>query len=331
MARRNYTPKKSFRGDPLATSPFKKKQEFKRQTKIYPGGENIPVSLPESYRRSTANNKQCVGCKFFIDNNCSNWKAKVKSEYVCNSWNLSGSDLENIVLEKETYVNKQFKENVDTQFSEFIKPPIDEDIDQFFQIYKEIFYDIPKRGEKSHTSLMIESKDHIEDYVDPKDTTILALTNKIEQLQDQIAEKFNTQEHPFFPDGSILHVPYVQSGMMQNGKLRMMRWSVTQLYIKTNPAFKDQDGNVKSLRKIAIIFDDTTVMDGIPKGKPINKEEDLNDYDFQEPTDILNFNRLRNATSQTDLDSAEILIIKNILDEKENNVNSVTRSTNTGY
>mgnify|MGYP000044083092 CR=1 FL=1 len=95
--------------------------------------------------------------------------------------------------------------------------------------------------------------------------------------------------------------------------------------------FKDQDGNVKSLRKIAIIFDDTTVMDGIPKGKPINKEEDLNDYDFQEPTDILNFNRLRNATSQTDLDSAEILIIKNILDEKENNVNSVTRNINTGY
>ena len=311
MAQRNYS--KSIN----SSSPAERKRQSKAKRR-YPGGARIPVNLPTSYVRSASSEKQCVGCKFFLEGNCQNWKAEVKSEYVCNSWSL-GNNL-NFKLEKEQYGSISLKNSINTSFTEFARPPIDEDIGQFFQIYREIFYDIPKRGEQSHTTLVEEGKDYIEDYVDPKDTTILALTNKVEALQEQIQEEFSTQSHPFYPDGSILHIPYVSVGIMQNGRLRDITWSTWLKWSDANPAFRNEDGSKKSIGDIAFLFDQNAAISTIPKGKPINRIEDFNDYNIEQPTDVLNFNRLRNSMDQQRLDLAEIEILRQILLRKEDSV-----------
>ena len=304
MAQRKYDKK------PVSRSERKRQDMATRQ---YPGGVPIPMALPSTYAPARKENKRCAGCKFYEEGFCRNWKAEVKSEYMCAAFALISENLESFSLKKDTYVSKQLKNTINTDFSEFIKPPIDEDVEQFFQIYREIFYDIPKRGENSHTTLVIDSTDHIEDYVDPKDTTILTLTNKIEQLQEQIEEEFSTQSHPFYPDGSILHVPYVMVGIMQNGELRDIRWSIWKEWSAAKPEFKDEDGETKSIRKIAHVFEDADAINDIPKGKPIRKLNDFNEYNFIKPIDVINFNELRNQLEQISLDLAEIQVLRNVL------------------
>ena len=218
MARRKYDRSGEL---PVSSRPAEKKRQEK-QKRRYPGGAPLPQALPSSYVESVDEKEKCAGCKFFIEGICQNWKAEVRPNYVCGAFILPS--FISLKLETEQYVSIPFRDNIDTAFSEFAKPPIDEDIEQFFQIYREIFYDIPKRGEQSHTKLIEDSKDYIEDYVDPKDTTITSLLNKVEALQEQIQEEFSTQSHPFYADGSILHIPYVSVGIMQNGQLRDIKW-----------------------------------------------------------------------------------------------------------
>jgi len=298
-------------------TPAERKRQSKEK-KRYPGGAAIPKNLPESYNSSISENKQCFGCKFNELGFCTNWSAPIKIEYVCNSWASPSST--SLRLQTEQYGTISLKDNIDTTFSEFAKPPIDEDIEQFFQIYREIFYDIPKRGTQSHTTLVEDGKDYIEDYVDPKDTTITALLNKVEALQEQIQEEFSTQSHPFYPDGSILHIPYVEIGIMQNGKYRKIKWSTWLTWSDANPNFKKEDGSKKSISDIAYIFENNSAISTIPKGEEIRTINDFNDYNIEAPSDILNFNKIKNSIDQQRLDLAEIEILRQLLDTKETTV-----------
>ena len=51
----------------------------------YPDGENVPDELPDAYRMGNGENR-CGNCIFYDKNNCSLYKAKVRIQYVCNSW-----------------------------------------------------------------------------------------------------------------------------------------------------------------------------------------------------------------------------------------------------
>ena len=239
--------------------------------------------------------------------------------------NLSGVEIQqpeetsapnSFILTKETYVANSLRDNINTDFSEFQKPPIDEDIEQFFQIYREIFYDIPRRGDQSHSTLIEESKNYVEDYVDPKDTTILILNNKIESLQERIEQEFTTQQHPFYADGSVLHITNTFTGIMQNGRLREVDdYDLFLKYYHANPYYRG-----RTLEENVYFFDiqdDYTPISGIPQGPPIRKIEDFNDYNFQTPTDILTFNKVRNSLDQINLDEAELEILRLIIDEKQ--------------
>ena len=239
--------------------------------------------------------------------------------------NLSGVEIQqpeetsapnSFILTKETYVANSLRNNINTDFSEFQKPPIDEDIEQFFQIYREIFYDIPRRGDQSHSTLIEESKNYVEDYVDPKDTTILILNNKIESLQERIEQEFTTQQHPFYADGSVLHITETFTGIMMNGKLRHIpSYSLFLRWYNASPYYNDL-----GLKENVYFFepkDDYTPISGIPEGPPIEKIEDFNDYNFQTPTDILTFNKVRNSLDQINLDEAELEILRLIIDEKQ--------------
>ena len=81
-------------------------------------------------------------------------------------------------------------------------------IKNFFQEYNNLFYDIPKIGEQSHSTLFQQSRDYVNDFYDPKDDQIDALLERIETLEDDLLESTSTTitEHPVYNDGTFLKV-----------------------------------------------------------------------------------------------------------------------------
>lgn len=95
---------------------------------------------------------------------------------------------ENVKLTKIIYSAKSIDGLVDRSFSEFFKTKDPITVDRLFSIYDEIFYEIPKTGEKSHTTLIQQSQDYIDDYIDPRDDQIELQSQRIAELELQISE-----------------------------------------------------------------------------------------------------------------------------------------------
>ena len=60
------------------------------------------------------------------------------------------SDLRKIKLGKKLYINKTTNEFIDRAFSEFFKSEGSINIEDFFIVYRDLFYKIPKEGKFSH-------------------------------------------------------------------------------------------------------------------------------------------------------------------------------------
>lgn len=109
---------------------------------------------------------------------------------------------ENFKLTKTLYSIKSTDGLIDRSFSEFFKTKDPINLDRFFSIYGELFYDIPKTGTKSHTSIIKQSTDYIKNYIDPRDEQITLLTERIAELEELLNQP--TEEHPFFANGSLI-------------------------------------------------------------------------------------------------------------------------------
>lgn len=114
---------------------------------------------------------------------------------------------ENINLRKTIYSNKSTEGLVDRSFSEFFKTKDPVNLDRFFSIYNELFYEIPKNGEKSHKSIIKQSQEYINDYFDPRDEEITTLTERIIELEEELAKPDEVLEHPFYSNGTIIAPP----------------------------------------------------------------------------------------------------------------------------
>ena len=116
---------------------------------------------------------------------------------------------ENIQLNKNVFSKRQYQKTIDTSFSQLGVKTVQEQIDEqptvqeFFNLYNELFYEIPEEGEtNSHEYLVKESGEYIDfnqinediqillDEITKlreeslkKDTTILDLEQEIAQLQ----------------------------------------------------------------------------------------------------------------------------------------------------
>ena len=87
-----------------------------------------------------------------------------------------------IELKKKLYNRKSYLNIIDNSFTELIQPietptPITT-VDEFFQLYNNLFYDIPKTGElNSHEYLIKQSSDYVGSSI---------LTDDIQALLDEI-------------------------------------------------------------------------------------------------------------------------------------------------
>lgn len=108
-----------------------------------------------------------------------------------------------IIIEKDIYGAQGVKDNLDTDFSELNKPK-KKNLDGFFKDYEEMFYDIPEEGkEKSHKYILETSGEYL-DMFEERDAKIESLENQITELEETIEELRNPEEHPFYPNGTVL-------------------------------------------------------------------------------------------------------------------------------
>tara|TARA_R110001599_G_scaffold4589_6_gene23539 strand:+ start:159 stop:1271 length:1113 start_codon:yes stop_codon:yes gene_type:complete len=108
-----------------------------------------------------------------------------------------------IIIEKDIYGAQGVRDNLDTDFSELNKPK-KKNLDSFFKDYEELFYDIPEEGvEKSHKYILETSGEYL-DMFESRDTRIEQLENQITELEETIEELRNPEEHPFYPNGTVL-------------------------------------------------------------------------------------------------------------------------------
>lgn len=98
---------------------------------------------------------------------------------------------ENIKLNKTVYNKELYTKTIDTSFSQLGQQTIQEQIDtqptveEFFELYNELFYDIPETGDvNSHEYLIIQSSEYIN--FESNSAEIQALQAEIAQLREEL-------------------------------------------------------------------------------------------------------------------------------------------------
>ena len=179
-----------------------------------------------------------------------------------------------ITFDKVIYSRRAFNQKIDTNISELrtIVEPVN--IGKFFRDYRDLFFDIPKVGEESHTTLLESSKDYIEDYEDPKDVIIRSLEDQIRDLEFELTNPDEPGEHPIFTNGTLIKIRDQSSTthLMDQGYRRYLNWD--EELINTLKIAKY--GNVDA----EIIEISEEIMNQIPKGYP-----NISVDNFSEPFD----------------------------------------------
>ena len=87
-----------------------------------------------------------------------------------------------IVFNKTIYSKTEFENKIDIEFTELTTDQPSVNIEEFFDLYNEVFFDIPKEGENSHATIIQTSTDYFEDYRSPLQDIIDSKDLEIEEL-----------------------------------------------------------------------------------------------------------------------------------------------------
>lgn len=109
---------------------------------------------------------------------------------------------ENIKTSKVTYGAQSANEFIDKSFSELFKTKDPINLNRFFSMYDNLFYNIPQTGDQSHTTLIDKSQDYVNGYQNPLQVEVDTLREEVIRLTEQLNETEN--ENPFYPNGAIL-------------------------------------------------------------------------------------------------------------------------------
>jgi hypothetical protein len=171
-------------------------------------------------------------------------------------------------LQKKVYESKKARDILDEEFVEF--GPIKRSINEFFNIYDTKFYNIEI---PTHKFFSEESFKYVIDYINPKEITKQELIRQLEQIQIDIdsIEKF----HPIFPNNSILTAKSNNKTyyLLQSGKYRKIKDSLVPK-VKEYYRHKNKPENLWTIN-IGTDHSLTDILNGIPKGPPIDTEKDL--------------------------------------------------------
>ena len=104
---------------------------------------------------------------------------------------MDNTNEQNITLIRQAFDKVKFNQTVDTSFTQLGVAEVDlsffdpnlATIGDFFNIYNNLFFLIPKTGPNSHTTLITESSEYIE--YQPNQVEIEALLDEITELREQ--------------------------------------------------------------------------------------------------------------------------------------------------
>jgi hypothetical protein len=101
-----------------------------------------------------------------------------------------------IPIEKQVFDKNIFERVIDTQFSQLIKAQsfdttVPMTVDDFFKLYEELFYQIPREGDiNSHRYILEKEADYLG--VNLNDDDIQALLDEITNLRQEILDTQKT-------------------------------------------------------------------------------------------------------------------------------------------
>jgi len=107
-------------------------------------------------------------------------------------------DKQRINLTRTVYNKSDYQKTIDTSFNELL-PPVtveEEDIitvEQFFNYYNQLFFDIPKTGVNSHNTLIQESTEYVGD--EQTNAEIEALVQEVDSLRAQLDRDWETKNN----------------------------------------------------------------------------------------------------------------------------------------
>ena len=106
-----------------------------------------------------------------------------------------------IKINKSTVNNEIAEKSINRVFSELIPKQELVSIDQFFDYYNQLFYNIPRNGTLSHKTIIDQSLEYYGNYQDPRDLTIAQLEERIRNLESQLldAELVDEEGNPLIP------------------------------------------------------------------------------------------------------------------------------------
>ncbi len=182
-----------------------------------------------------------------------------------------------INFNKVVYSLKEFRDKIDLGFNELTSNTPNVNIQQFFDLYNELFFDIPKEGENSHNTIVQTSLDYLDNYVSPlqsiidsKDVEIESLNQQLLTIQGELstlqiaAQEEATQEAQEEADTQIALAEYqalygtdfANNPQMKYGKLRttleimdnegVLRKSLNKNFNDLRQAKEKEDGNIST-------------------------------------------------------------------------------------
>ena len=186
-----------------------------------------------------------------------------------------------INFKKTIYNNKETSDFINNKFSDIIKPTPKTDTKTFFDNYEKFFYKIPKIGKNSHTTLLEQSREYINDYKNPNEDKILELNENIETLYNTLSNKQSKEkeENLFYPNKTLLkfenNTNPLPIWIMQNGSKRKITNGDTLSTIKKILGYEYDTPTNDIVQKL-----DLQALNEILEGPEISSDKDLNLFDF---------------------------------------------------
>jgi len=96
-----------------------------------------------------------------------------------------------INLTRVVYDKDDYRKTIDTSFNELLPVVPEEEtdtitIEQFFEFYNDLFFDIPKTGENSHNTLIQQSTEYVGEQQTNEE--LEALVEEVNSLREQLLE-----------------------------------------------------------------------------------------------------------------------------------------------
>ena len=239
-----------------------------------------------SLRRKQKIEEKIKGKEFYVDYDSHGTKGHDQLDFPKDSPPPKKSSLSPITLElkKKYYGIKEALEVLDEEFNFFnIKTY---SIQQFFDLYNRLFYDIETDTHKDfmQRSIKYAFPDGYENF---KNIEIKDLREQLKDLQKEIDS--TEREHFYFRNGSFLMDKiYLESSngtisrggnvyYMQSGKRREI--TEFKVYSNIKQRLRKQKEDIDDKEFIAFI--DTSSLNSIPLGPPINQASDIYISDFE--------------------------------------------------